>query len=387
MGAQVKWRKDREAWFLYVYANGTQTAKRYGATLADKRRAERQAKEVNRELTRRRLGLQRKEKKVPFAEFASQWVQDKVLLPTERGLTDAVAPKTAKMHEQMLRLHLAPFLKDIDIRSIDSGTVDELEAHFIRAGRPPSRRSIQIALGTLRQIMAWAVAKKLIEVNPVVAWKSALQSRGRKQGGSRSKRVADLKVLDFDEREDFLAAFEREAPHYFPFVLYLAETGCRISEAMTLTWADIDFARTEARVLRHKTGGEPDHVELSPRILDCLKAVRPDICPPGHLVFRTPGGSPIRYENFLHRVWDPVVLEVFGLDRRVTPHTLRHTWASLHLARGTPIEWVRRMGGWSSAKMLLDVYGHYIPREMRGFSSALAPSDRTRPNQLARDSA
>jgi integrase len=60
---------------------------------------------------------------------------------------------------------------------------------------------------------------------------------------------------------------------------------------------------------------------------------------------------------------------------------LRHTWASLHLARGTPIEWVRVMGGWSSAKMLLDVYGHYMPREMRGFSDSLAPADRTRPHQ------
>ncbi len=62
----------------------------------------------------------------------------------------------------------------------------------------------------------------------------------------------------------------------------------------------------------------------------------------------------------------------------MTPHSLRHTWDSLHLARNTPIEWVRAMGGWSSAKMLLDVYGHYMPREMRGFSDSLAPSDRTK---------
>ncbi len=147
------------------------------------------------------LGLQRKRKKVPFAEFAAEWVQEKVLLPTERGLTDAVAPRTAKMHEQMVRLHLVPFLGDMDIRSIDSGTVDELEAHLIRTGRPPLRRSIQIALGTLRQIMAWTVAKKLIEINPVVAWKSATQSSGRRQGGSRSRRVADWKVLDPEDRE------------------------------------------------------------------------------------------------------------------------------------------------------------------------------------------
>ncbi|MBW2448584.1 MAG: tyrosine-type recombinase/integrase [Deltaproteobacteria bacterium] len=75
--------------------------------------------------------------------------------------------------------------------------------------------------------------------------------------------------------------------------------------------------------------------------------------------------------------------DVFESKRRVTPHTLRHTWASLHLSRGTPLEWIRRMGGWASSQMLLDVYSHFLPREMRGFSNALSASDRTRPNPVA----
>ncbi len=80
-------------------------------------------------------------------------------------------------------------------------------------------------------------------------------------------------------------------------------------------------------------------------------------------------------------MWDSIVLEVFGSDRRVTPHSLRHSWATLHLSRGTPIERVRKMGGWSSAKMLLDVYGHFLPREMRGFSNTLTHRDVTTRNQ------
>ena len=31
--------------------------------------------------------------------------------------------------------------------------------------------------------------------------------------------------------------------------------------------------------------------------------------------------------------------------------------------------------------MLLNVYGHYIPREMRGFSNSLSADDRARPDQ------
>ena len=64
-----------------------------------------------------------------------------------------------------------------------------------------------------------------------------------------------------------------------------------------------------------------------------------------------------------------------------TVHGLRHTWATLHLAAGTPIKWIQARGGWSSAKLLLDTYGHFIPQEMRGFEDALAPKDRNRPEQ------
>ena len=79
-------------------------------------------------------------------------------------------------------------------------------------------------------------------------------------------------------------------------MLFLAETGCRISEAISLTWADVDFARTEATVFRHKTGGEPDHVELSRRIFDAMRRMRRDIVPPELLVFRTPRGAAVHYE-------------------------------------------------------------------------------------------
>ncbi len=81
-----------------------------------------------------------------------------------------------------------------------------------------------------------------------------------------------------------------------------------------------------------------------------------------------------------------MVREAFG-DRPLTPHSLRHTWATLHMARGTPLKWIQEQGGWASAKMLLDVYGHFVPREMRGFANALAPNDLTRPNQSTSNTA
>ena len=38
----------------------------------------------------------------------------------------------------------------------------------------------------------------------------------------------------------------------------------------------------------------------------------------------------------------------------------------------TPIKWVQVQGGWASAKLLLDWYGHFLPSEHHGFADALA---------------
>ena len=62
---------------------------------------------------------------------------------------------------------------------------------------------------------------------------------------------------------------------------------------------------------------------------------------------------------------------------RITPHSLRHTFASLHLSTGTNQLWVQRQGGWKSLSVLLDTYAHFMPSELsgRGFADALTALD------------
>jgi hypothetical protein len=42
---------------------------------------------------------------------------------------------------------------------------------------------------------------------------------------------------------------------------------------------------------------------------------------------------------------------------------LRHSWTSLQLVGGMPVERLAAMGGWSSVAMLYEVYGHIIPAD------------------------
>ncbi len=64
--------------------------------------------------------------------------------------------------------------------------------------------------------------------------------------------------------------------------------------------------------------------------------------------------------------------KALGPHRDFSPHGLRHTFASLHLARGTNLKWIQTMGGWASAKLLLDLYAHYLPTESTGYADALS---------------
>lgn len=392
MSAKVHWREERGAWFLYVYANGTQKAKRLGPTPADKRRGEQLAREILRLQVRGQLGVQKRAKPVPFGEFARRWVETKVKLPIERGLEGHLAPKTAALRDQAVRLHLCPLLGSRDVRTLDVAAIDGLWAGLLerrhpRADRHLSRRSLEIVLGTLRMILADAVAKRLLAANPVDQWK-AVQPKGR--GTGRLRPLDSRKVLEFDERERVLKSTRELAEEHHAFVLFLAETGCRIGEAIALRWADVDLEIGVARIFRQKTGGEPTDAELSDRLRAALAKRRPDVHPPDALVFPSRTGGHLDAENFRRRVWSGIIGDAIP-GRALTPHCLRHTWASLHLARGTPIKWVQEQGGWASSKMLLDVYGHFMPREMRGFSNVLGgPPDLTRPDRkpaaLASDS-
>jgi integrase len=116
-------------------------------------------------------------------------------------------------------------------------------------------------------------------------------------------------------------------------------------------------------------------------LFDLLPNVVP--VPEDALVF--PGSSGFLCSRYFREtVFRRIVRQALGHVRHHSPHVLRHTWASLHLARGTPIKWVQAQGGWTTAKVLLDVYGHYLPTENRGFEDALAGQDGTIQDQVQR---
>jgi hypothetical protein len=46
------------------------------------------------------------------------------------------------------------------------------------------------------------------------------------------------------------------------------------------------------------------------------------------------------------------------------------------MVRGTKLKWIQAQGGWASAKLLLDTYGHFLPTETTGYADALSGDPR-----------
>jgi integrase len=174
---------------------------------------------------------------------------------------------------------------------------------------------------------------------------------------------------------------DTEAPGRYALILFLADTGARLGEASALRWIDVDLEARTAQITRSFSSGmylgptktgRVHTVELSTRLTETLGEIRPDIVHDDTLVFPNAAGRFIDPGSFRERVWNRLVRKVLPQGKKLSPHNLRHTFASLHMARGSNLKWIQEQGGWASAKMLLDRYGHFMPSEPQGYADALS---------------
>lgn len=148
-------------------------------------------------------------------------------------------------------------------------------------------------------------------------------------------------VLSLDEVDAFLRALTHRRYRAIAMVLYGA--GLRISEALALEVSDIDGARGVLRV-RHGKGDRAREAKLSPGLYAWLREYWDVERPPQPFLFasrRT--GRPPAYATVSHAF--ELASEQAGLKKTVTPHVLRHSFATHLLEAGTNMRVVQVMLG------------------------------------------
>src|SRR5215468_1170905 len=136
-------------------------------------------------------------------------------------------------------------------------------------------------------------------------------------------------VLSVEEVTLLLQA--ASAPKYKAAFALAYGAGLRVSEVVALKVGDIDSKRMLLRVERGK-GGRDRHAMLSPPLLELLRAWwregrQRNLLLPGGWLF--PGRNPV--EPLSARQLCRVVraaAQAAGINKRVSPHTLRHSFAT-----------------------------------------------------------
>jgi site-specific recombinase XerD len=144
--------------------------------------------------------------------------------------------------------------------------------------------------------------------------------------------------------------------------------GLRIGEALNLCTSDIDSARMVIRVRQGK-GGKDRYVMLSPTLLETLRDYWRRERPRGQLLF--PGKDPDTplcantIWNVLHRA-----SRIAGIHKPVSPHTLRHSFATHLLESGTNLPIIQRLLGHRSLRTTA-LYIHVAANYLEGTRSPL----------------
>jgi integrase len=150
--------------------------------------------------------------------------------------------------------------------------------------------------------------------------------------------------------------------------------GLRAEEVGALLWRDVDLANGRLYIGRAKTDAGVREVDLLAILRDELAAHKAASAAtgPDDPVFMTSGGKPRDRHNLRQRVVAPVAREadkllvardVPPLPVGLSPHKLRHSFASLLVALGRDPAYVMAQLGHTDPAFTLRVYTHIMRRD------------------------
>jgi len=372
-GTVVEPKGARKSWAIRFRANG----KRQSVTLGrppewNRRRAEEALAD---ELARVRAGVWEPPKPAPvtsphgdveiedFHAFAEQWFEGKM---------PEIRPQTIDDYRGMLELHLLPFFGRHLLAELTIAEVDRYKTSKLREGKLAAPQ-INKSLRLLSQILDVAVDYGLMPFNPAAS-----------KGGRR--RVKELPPKrTWVEPEQLLTLFESAPKGHRVILATLAGAGLRVGEACALQWRDLDLATATLTVQESKTPSGRREVDLPDALVTELwtLAATSSMTAPDDPVFVGRRGTAQTPANVSRRLKTAITaankqLEAAGISpmsERVTPHSLRRTFASLRYVLGDDPITVAEQGGWASPEFPMRIYAKAVKRRSKLDGGALEQFD------------
>ena len=140
--------------------------------------------------------------------------------------------------------------------------------------------------------------------------------------------------------------------------------GFRISEIINLKWGDIDFNRNLIHIKRAK--GKKDRiVMLSQKVKEALQTLSQNKL--GYVFITNRGGK--YTQRTIQKIIENAAQNA-GIKKKITPHTLRHSFATHLLEQGTDIRYIRDLLGHSDISTTL-IYTKVSNKDLSKIKSPL----------------
>jgi integrase len=288
-------------------------------------------------------------------QFLRRWLQD-AARPT-------VAPATYDSYRRMMDRHILPALDTVPLEKLTPQHVQRLQARMSAAGLSP--RTVAYARAILRRALGQAVKWGILARNVATLVDPPKQQR------------SEPEFLTADEARRLMAGIAGDRLE--PLVLLTLVTGLRRGEVLSLRWHDLDLDDGVLRVegqyqkwdgewtwLPLKSRESRRTLALAPFVVQSLRqhrtrqlqerlaagGTRHDF----DLVFCTEMGTPMDGPNLTRQFQRR--LRRAGV-RSIPFHGLRHSAATLLLARGLTIGQIQKILGHATGRLTSDLYSHY----------------------------
>ena len=290
---------------------------------------------------------------VPFDELKGQVpVSNKTMTPLPEGYSECLirmrySENTRTTYENQMR-QFTEFIKPLFINEITKETVNRYMIYLVETRK--------VSVSTQNTAIN-AIKFYLEQVN-----------KGDRTFYYVDRPIKDKllpSVLSEEEMQKMLSCAQNIKHRCMMFMLYSG--GLRISELLNLKWPDIDESRNVIYIRGGK--GRKDRITLlSKLVLDYLRHYK-TLYHTKEWIFEGPDGgkySPRSVNQFIHKYSKQA-----GIGKRVSAHTLRHSFATHLLERGTDLRYIQTLLGHESS-LTTERYTHVTKR---GFEKLISPLD------------
>ncbi len=288
------------------------------------------------EVNRKILNYHEAEEKGPLlSDVAWEWREEHF-----KNITYGTRQSYTKPFKRILEYFDGQYIKDIAPSEIDKFI------KYLSLDQHLAYGTVCIPLSVLRMIFNYAVLNDILPYNPT---ESVTIPKGLKKTKRRAPTEQEIKVVKESIGKPF-------GLFYF-FVLY---TGCRRGEVLALQFKDIDYTNkvihiTKSLYFTSRTselkGTKTESGKRDVPLLDVLRDKLPKGKPNEFLFGGKQPLSRARYVMAFKKYQKETGLEI-------TPHNLRHGYATILYDAGIDIKTAQRLLGHANYQITMDTYTH-----------------------------